>query len=213
MPINFDWVEDVDSQERNGSVIATDHSAVHDPGSPDHCNCLTHSITIFQRGILRQRQVFILKKIVLLFWIVFLSVTIINFSSDCLRFVSTNSALYEIVTKTPWNELLQSFFFVAFSCFLIFVCIGLIIMLLREMKIVNSKWYNRLFRWLFLLLFASVPSLALASILPSDLFQLATTVISFVALASPLVRKTFLVDSKDTKTTHEKSEHSKEPLD
>ena len=140
-------------------------------------------------------------------------VTIINFSSDCFRFVSTNSALYEIVTKTPWNELLQSFLFVALFCFLIFACIGLIIVLLREMKIINSKWYNRLFRWLFLLLFASVPSLALASILPSDLFQLATTVVSFVALASPLIRKTFLVDSKDTRITHEKSGHPKKPLD
>lgn len=138
-------------------------------------------------------------------------ITLINFCSSCFNLISKNSALYEIVTKTPWIDLLQNFFFVLLFCFLTFVMISLIVVLLRETAIISTQWYNRLFHWIFLILFASIPSLALASILSSDLFQLATTVVSFVALASPLTKKFFLTDLKDTKTSHEKSKHSEKP--
>lgn len=134
-----------------------------------------------------------------------------NFCSGFFRFVSKDSAPYSIITKTDWKVLLENFFFTSVFSFLAFAVIALAIVVLRELNFINSKWYDKIFRRLYLILLSSIPALTLAATLTSDLFQLATTVVSFVALASPLVRKKFLNNLTDTKTTHEKPEHSEKP--
>lgn len=115
----------------------------------------------------------------------------IRMFESVLRFVPKDSALYQIIVTFDVAKFKSALFVAIFLLFGLYVCSGLTCIAIRDSLKLSRKQFDNLCATVFTICVSVALTLILAVSFSSDLFSLATTGISFVALLSPLVAKIF----------------------